>query len=616
MDAPFPRPAGEALSVAERLGAGALMPNSPLMVAEPPHDVPSQRADGLLDRICRPRIAMPVLLALATAVSAWYADARLPNPDEGAVLTAAAKILRGAVFYRDIDAYPFPGAYYLGALAMGIFGEHLSVARWLAAALFLGVVASLYRASLHLLTPRRAALFGLSLLSFKFLAWPGFSAYLYSDVAFCATCAAIALLMGHRFRGASLRLVLAGVCVGIALLSKQNLGIYLGAAIASALLVPEWLLGTARAEPRWRWTEVGAWAFGVAAAVLPSLVYFASHGLLGKMLTSGLIRPFTGYLPTSGIPFSTPLAWWRFGELQHNAASPYFPLDYWHMLMEGELPGSEWYPVFWLAGELFSRLVYTSIPVAFAWVLVKRLRSRSGGDDRSTGRFLFAWLALATAAAALPRADWFHVMSVYPVVLLLLFALLQPGPTAGDGAPRTAAWLRLEAVAVALLLLATGILALHHRSTLTYRVALDRAEVDVEPADAWIEPLVEYVRAHVGESEPLFVYGHEAQLYFLTARFYPWRFSQLYPGQDGGAEGRRLAAQLRRYPPKLVLRGLLAWPGIPSLMEYAPALFEYVFRFFVPDPAFFAEHPIRGGAEPPHWVIEVMRPAKGPDDAE
>jgi hypothetical protein len=548
--------------------------------------VPSQRADGLLDRICRPRIAMPLLLALTTAVCAWYADARLPTPDEGAVLTAAAKILRGAVFYRDIDAYPFPGAYYLGALAMGVFGEHLSVARWLAAALFLGVVASLYRASLHLLDPRRAALFGLSLLSFKFLAWPGFSAYLYSDVAFCATCAAIALLMGHRFRGASPRLVLAGVCVGIALLSKQNLGIYLGAAIASALLVPEWLLGTARAESRWRWTEVGAWASGVAAAVLPALVYFAGHGLLGKMLTSGLIRPFTGYLPTSGIPFSTPLAWWRFGELQHNAASPYFPLDYWHMLMEGQLPGSEWYRLFWLAGELFSRLVYTSIPVAFLWVLVRRLRSRSGGE------------------------------SVYPVVLLLLFALFQPGPTAGDGAPRTAAWLRLEAAAVALLLLTTGILALHHRSTLTYRVTLERAEVDVEPTDAWIEPLVEYVRDHVGEHEPLFVYGHEAQHYFLTGRFYPWRFSQLYPGQEGGAEGRQLAARLRRRPPKLVLRGLLAWPGVPSLMEYAPALFAYVFKHFAPDTAFFAEHPIRGGPEPPHWVIEVMRPAKGSDAAE
>ena len=40
------------------------------------------------------------------------------------------------MFYRDIDAYPFPGAHYLLAAVMAAFGEHLGVARALATAVF------------------------------------------------------------------------------------------------------------------------------------------------------------------------------------------------------------------------------------------------------------------------------------------------------------------------------------------------------------------------------------------------------------------------------------------------------------------------------------------------
>ena len=144
-------------------------------------------AEGLL----RPGVFAPVLLALGALVSLWFANRELPTPDEGGVLTNAARILRGAVFYRDLDGYPFPGAPYLLALWMRLFGEHLSVARGLAALLYCGMLASLYFASLRVLDRPRAALFGLSLLSLKLLGWPAFTSYLYSDVSFTFACFAI-----------------------------------------------------------------------------------------------------------------------------------------------------------------------------------------------------------------------------------------------------------------------------------------------------------------------------------------------------------------------------------------------------------------------------------------
>lgn len=357
---------------------------------------------------------------------------------------------------------------------------------------------------------------------------------------------------------------------------------------------------------RQRSREIATLLLGAAIPLIPFFGYFALKGLLGTMLYSGLVRPFTHYLPTSGIPFSTPLAWWRFGEFVHNAAAPYFPGDYWHQLQQQQLPGPDAYPFYWLAGELFSRLVYTSIPVAFVWGLLRRLRSRAPDDEQAGKRALLAWLALAVVLSAFPRADSFHVFSVYPVVVLLLFTLCSGRVRHPAPAPGPRLWLAASAVAL-FLALCTG-LALNHRAHLSHRLELEKAEVWVEPANAWVQPVVEYVSRYVRPGQPMFVYGHEAQLYFLTGRFYPWPYSQLYPGQEGGDGGLMLNSLLERVPPKLVLRGMLNWPGVPGLMDYAPHLFNYVVSHFETDKNFFVDHPVPAGEAPPSWVISVLRP--------
>jgi hypothetical protein len=208
------------------------------------------------------------------------------------------------------------------------------------------------------------------------------------------------------------------------------------------------------------------------------------------------------------------------------------------------------------------------------------------------------------AASALPRADAAHVFSVYPVVVLLLFALCAKR----TGEPQATPGLWAAGGAVAVLLALCLVLSASYLSKLTHRARLERAELWVDPADAWIEPLVEYVTQSVPPGQPIFVYGHEAQLYFLTARFYPWPYSQLYPGQEGGDLGFALAELLDRFPPRLVLRGILGWPGTPNLQEYAPHLGNYLLWKFENDVDFFVEHPAASGITPPDWVIGVWRP--------
>jgi hypothetical protein len=552
--------------------------------------------------ISRPALFLPALMLLCLAVSAGYVDSRLPNPDEGMILTGAARICRGDVYYRDLDSFQFPGSHYLLAIGMKIFGEHLSVARWMAAGFYCAIVASLYLAALHLMERRWAALFGLSLLSFKFVAWPMFSAYFYSDIAFLGACVAIAALVADGFPRASLRLLLAGAGIGVAVACKQNVGIYLGAASAAALLFPRLVMGIRPSPPRRSSREVALLFLGAAAVLVPFFGYFAAHGLLGRMLSSGLIEPVTGY--GSGVPFWTPLAWWRLGELRGFGATSYQVNLYWHMLMRHQLPGPGAYPFYWLAGEIFSRLVYTSIPVAFVWILTRRIRSRTEPDDRAARTSLLAFLALAVVATAFPRSDMAHVLPVYPVVVLLLFALVASGPNQSHASRR----LWVVGGGVALLLALCLVLTATHRAHLSHRVRLARAEVWVEPPEAWIEPLVEYVSEHARDGDHIFVYGHEAQLYFLTGRFSPWRYSQLYLGQEGGDGGIHLVELLRRVPPRLVLRGVLIWPGTPSLPDYAPRLHEYLHSEFEIDENFFVDHPVPGGTAPPGWVISVLHP--------
>jgi hypothetical protein len=344
-------------------------------------------------------------------------------------------------------------------------------------------------------------------------------------------------------------------------------------------------------------------------------VYFAANGLLEQMLYSGFIRPLTGYLPTSGIDFGTMLAWWRLGEFQGRAAAPYLPEDYWHMLMQQQLPGRSLYSLYWLAGEIFGRVVYTSLPVSVLWLAVRWRRARRRGlsapSPQEQKLLLFGFPALAVVATAFPRADSFHIFSVYALVWLLLFALWQPRDRPEGGRPAAAparAGTRWVAAVVAGLLVVTGLLAHARASYLTKRLQMERADVWIDPAfDSWVEPVVRFVSREVPEGEPFFVYGHEAHFYFLTGRFFPWPFPQLYPGQAGGDGGEEIGELLRVLRPRAIVQGVLNWPGVPVVSDYAPALEASVRANFELDRNFFArEYP--EGEAPFDWVCSVLRP--------
>jgi hypothetical protein len=561
-----------------------------------------------VDFLVRPAVFAPLLAVIAMAVSAWLANRGMPTSDEGAVLALAGKILRGGVFYRNIDAYYFPGAPYLLAGWMWLVGEHINAARWLAAIVFTCLLLGLYLTAVQLFDRRRAAIIGIGLISFKFLASPAFTAFMYSDLSLCFGSCAIALLVGHSYRGASIRLVVAGILLACAIASKQSLGIYLAGAGMFLLAFSPRLLGTSDPGLRRRLPELGAFTLGLSLPAIPTLGYFLYKGLLVKLIASGVLRPFLHYLPTSGISFAEPLAWWNLGELRDNPGFPYFIAPYWSMLSNDQLPFEALYPVYWTAGEIFSRSLYTSVPVAFLvvfWRWGRAIRTRRF-SARERKVFVFAFLALAVVLSAFPRADLFHVMSVYPVVFLLLFTLGRPATEEpGDRKSRAPApW--LSACAVFLLLVAAGSLGIAQQRQKTYRMQITRADLYIEPGKSWIESVVNYVEETLEPGDRFFVFGHEAYYYFLAGHYYVWPFAQLYPGQTGGDRGMPLVRVLQTRPPSLIVRGLTSWPGMPTIGEYAPALLFYVGIKYPAYEDFFEQHPPPAGEVPPDWAVGVL----------
>jgi hypothetical protein len=198
-------------------------------------------------------------------------------------------------------------------------------------------------------------------------------------------------------------------------------------------------------------------------------------------------------------------------------------------------------------------------------------------------------------------------VSVYPVVFLLLFALKRPSHAGSDGRAIGSDVPWLPACAVALLLAVTGALAIAHQARHTHHMKLLRADLYIEPNHSWVEPIVRTIDETLEVDEQLFVYGHEAYYYFLTGRYHPWRFVQIYPGQVGGDQGLRLAQTLAQRPPALIVRGLLEWPGVPGVSGYAQALSAFVAGNYAIDPSFFVQHPPPAGAVPPSWSIAVLR---------
>ena len=71
--------------------------------------------------------------------------------------------------------------------------------------------------------------------------------------------------------------------------------------------------------------------------------------------------------------------------------------------------------------------------------------------------------------------------------------------------------------------------------------------------------------------------------------------------------GRALASRLSQRPPAVVVRGVIDWPGLPSLADHTQALAKHLRAAFVRDDGVFTRYPPAAGSAPPRSFIAVFQ---------
>ena len=489
--------------------------------------------------------------------------------DEGALVHTADRLATGEVLYRDVATGIMPGSYYLHALLFLAFGRSLLIGRLLMILLFSGAAAGVYGLA-RMVSGRTAAM--AAALSFAGLS-AGFWRYPnYSPEA-------VVLILGAL--GASLAwmrvrrrrwLIVAGLCLGLALLFKQNYGAFASLAVAAGMLADE---GPWPARLR----AVALVAVVAATPLLLLVTLFAGLGALEPFLRQTVLLPFQ--LPTTLFARSFPPLLGEPDEAMRRQLIQYVPFQdlgrLWNRWLHANVP---------LVMVGVRLLFYGPLLLLGAGGVALARRWRRGG--RAQGTLLLAASALLLLGV-FPRVDAHHLVLVLPPVFLVGAWL------AGEDRIRSRVALGGAAALVLVSLLsqaaAVGKVPGRGEAGMEF-VSLPRARVWLLPAQAaTVRRVVAEVEAHVPAGAPLFVGPAMPLFSFLTDRPNPTRFPLILPGALDEAE---VVQSLREGDVRYALLSDYAFEQF-SFAQVAPRIWEHLHQGFGPAPGAGWD---RGGGEP------------------
>jgi hypothetical protein len=320
--------------------------------------------------------------------------------DEGYYLYESARLLDGAVFYRDLFDLITPGSHWLLAGLFRVFGTTMATARGLHAATQ-GAIVVLVWTGCRLLGVRRGVAIAAALMQPALFE----SAWQCTSPHWLATLLTLAVLVA-LLRAPSAA-VLPGVLAGLLIAVQQQKGVIIGAGAAAALVAGGLAGGGRNAVPAIR-RRLARYVVGLLAVAVPFFVALLWSVGLQPLWTALLVFPFVNYPRVNRVPWG--YIW--------TLPSYTFP----HLLV--------WLP---------------------AVTLVEAARSvRSGreAEDRRRGATLVVMAAAAVGSIAY-NPDYIHHAFVGSVLAVLLGDVVEAGLRAF--APRTVA---AAVTAVALVALA------------------------------------------------------------------------------------------------------------------------------------------------------------------
>lgn len=361
-----------------------------------------------------------------------FLDRGLSFWDEGSILAIADGLRQGERLYADRVTPVAPLTYELLGALLRLFGPSLWLGRVLQALVLCGCVALTWAIVARLAGRRPALVGGLAVLGVKPLGFPLWTIVNYSQIAMLWCLAVVLCVVRFLPAQRSSWLVAAGLGVGLAVVTKQNLGAMIGA-VAAATVAFDWLRDPPR-RPGELARRAAALGAGAGLVVAATLVPYALRGSLGALYERVVLGSL--YLAQ---PYFVPLPDFDLWSLRPaeigSRVFAYFPSPLFYLLAEGRLDPARSF--LFLGLEHLVKLAYY-LPVLFFGLGVLSLaRGLCSGEPRAawSARLAVVLFAVASYASMLYRADWTHLMNVYPAVLLLATLLL----ARGSGRPRSVA---------------------------------------------------------------------------------------------------------------------------------------------------------------------------------
>ena len=505
--------------------------------------------------------------------------------DEGFLLQQSVDMLAGKILYRDIEMFIAPGIWFLVAGLFQIVEPSVLASRAIAAVSYFALAAVVFRLVRHQLGGREGlhagaiclALYAaLAVWSFPHWTWAWYSPW---SVLFALL--ALQSILAWREDRRGLRLVLAGVYIGLTAVFKQNYGLF-------ALLGCGLSLVALRLEKREAWgelvrdslTDALRMGLGFAIAVLPLLVYFGIHGALGSIYDRFVLYPLE-FTTAANIPYLPLSALFDPSLFDDRVASTH----YLSQLALSTPSGIALLPRPGTIQRLHALLYWAPPAILTAGLLLSFQRQQEGiGLD---GPLLASTLVSGFLfLGVFPRADFTHLVTVYQPLLVTGALVWHRASQRLATPPPLWAWLPVTG-SVALLgfyVLAATAWLLYLVSAMTEPLPQARGGVLVQRITAvGINQLVEVVRAHTEEGEPFFGIPDMAMINFLSERPVPGSQYQTYAHMIARDEGALTTAQLDAAAVRFVIaRYDNVLSTEPRLSRYAPLLADYLERHFEP----------------------------------
>ncbi len=528
------------------------------------------------------RLALAGAGALALGFGLSLCRRAIILSDEGYLLLQALDMARGRVLYRDMDAFVAPGVWFLLAALFRLVEPSVLASRLLALACWCASLWAAARIVQRLAGPgaawaAAAAFLGTSVWAFPAWTWSFYSPW---SVLFALLALERVLAWGVDRRGRDL--VLLGVALGLAILFKQNYGVFAAAGcavgIAGLCLESRVSLGTS-----WRdaLAVPGPVALGFGIVVVPTLLYFWRHEALGDAFQALVVHPFGGFLGTHDIPYLGPAEIFTRERMAGLGRLTYGASALTHTALRFDWPVPLVRSV-----EILHVLLYWIPPLLFAAGAWLMLAPTIRGLPPDGGGLALLAVAGSVYLGVFPRADFNHLVNVYQPVVALGAVV---GARVLAGGPASARWPRRAVVAAGGALLAAyaivaGYWYVDLLRSLDTEVAPPRGGVLVSEAEQQMLGFeVAAIRAGTREGEPVLTLPGFAMLNFLADRPMPGRYYNLYAvhiahdrgaGVVEGVEAGRVRLAVADYDDFFSER--------TRLRDYAPVLTEYLRRTFAP----------------------------------